>query len=83
MDCTCALSGELGPVNGTSLIWVCRYRSTLHRVINAGDSDRYSVPCFYHGDMKTKNPFKPNSADTETVKEHIRKKFDTSYGSSK
>lgn len=56
------------------------YRSTLHRVINAGDCDRYSVPCFFHGNLQSTNPFKPSDAGKETVEEHIRKKFDLSYG---
>lgn len=56
-----------------------RYNSTLHRVINAGDGDRYSVPCFYQGDLNSTNPFKPGD-DGETVEQHIRRKFDSSYG---
>lgn len=56
-----------------------RYSSTLHRVINAADGDRYSVPCFYHGDMIATNPFNPRD-DSETVEQHIRRKFDSSYG---
>ncbi|EMD00770.1 hypothetical protein BAUCODRAFT_29134 [Baudoinia panamericana UAMH 10762] len=55
------------------------YNSTLHRVINASDGDRYSVPCFYQGDLNATNPFKPGAGD-ETVEEHIRRKFDSSYG---
>jgi isopenicillin N synthase-like dioxygenase len=56
------------------------YRSTLHRVINSGDSHRYSVPCFYEGDYKATNPFDPSQKGGETVEEHIRRKFDLSYG---
>lgn len=56
------------------------YSSTLHRVINASDEDRYSVPCFYHGDLNATNPFKLGEANGETVEEHIRRKFDQSYG---
>ena len=57
-----------------------KYSSTLHRVVNASDGDRYSVPCFYHGDMGATNPFKPGDDSGETVEDHIRKKFDKSYG---
>ncbi|KAK0364339.1 hypothetical protein LTR91_002841 [Friedmanniomyces endolithicus] len=56
-----------------------KYNSTLHRVVNASDGDRYSVPCFYHGDLSATNPFKPGDG-SETVEEHIRRKFDISYG---
>ncbi|KAK1088853.1 hypothetical protein LTR48_001142 [Friedmanniomyces endolithicus] len=56
-----------------------KYSSTLHRVVNASDGDRYSVPCFYHGDLSATNPFKPGDG-SETVEEHIRRKFDNSYG---
>lgn len=57
-----------------------QYSSTLHRVINAADGDRYSVPCFYQGDLSATNPFKPDDDGGETVEEHIRRKFDQSYG---
>ncbi len=56
------------------------YSSTLHRVINAAVGDRYSVPCFYQGDLRATNPFKPGEKDGETVEAHIRRKFDQSYG---
>ena len=56
------------------------YSSTLHRVINASDGERYSVPCFYQGDLGATNPFKPDVAGGETVEEHVRRKFDQSYG---
>jgi len=57
-----------------------RYSSTLHRVINISGGDRYSVPCFYQGDLSATNPFKPGDESSETVEEHIRRKFDQSYG---
>ena len=57
-----------------------QYSSTLHRVINAADGDRYSVPCFFHGDLSATNPFKAGQSGGETVEEHIRRKFDQSYG---
>lgn len=56
------------------------YRSTVHRVVNAAGDDRYSVPCFYEGDFSAKNPFDPDDTSGETVEEHVRKKFDSSYG---
>lgn len=56
------------------------YRSTLHRVINSGGTDRYSVPCFYEGDYAATNPFDSSQKGGETVEEHIRRKFDLSYG---
>jgi isopenicillin N synthase-like dioxygenase len=57
-----------------------QFSSTLHRVINAADGDRYSVPCFYQGDLRATNPFNPEDESGETVEMHIRKKFDQSYG---
>lgn len=56
------------------------YRSTLHRVINAAEGDRYSVPCFYEGDFRATNPFDPGDKNGETVEEHVRRRFDSSYG---
>lgn len=57
-----------------------KYNSTLHRVVNTSGGDRYSVPCFYQGDLSATNPFKPECDSGETVGEHIRRKFDESYG---
>ncbi|KAK4548638.1 hypothetical protein LTR36_009549 [Oleoguttula mirabilis] len=57
-----------------------RYNSTLHRVVNISGDDRYSVPCFYQGDLSATNPFKPGECSGETVEQHIRRKFDQSYG---
>lgn len=56
-----------------------KYSSTVHRVINKAGGDRYSVPCFYHGDVGATNPFKSDGGG-ETVEQHIRRKFDASYG---
>ena len=56
------------------------YRSTLHRVINAADGDRYSIPCFWHGDLSATNPFRPGDTRGETVEDHVKQKFDQSYG---
>ncbi|KAK3053498.1 hypothetical protein LTR09_005667 [Extremus antarcticus] len=57
-----------------------RYSSTVHRVINIAGGDRYSVPCFYQGNMGATNPFKPDEVGEETVEMHLRRKFDASYG---
>ena len=57
------------------------FASTVHRVINAAGGERYSVPCFYHGDLRARNPFQADEGEGgETVEEHIRRKFDASYG---
>ena len=85
--------GEWMPVPATEDVFVVnmgdlvqkwtggKYASTLHRVINAAGGDRYSVPCFYHGDLGATNPFRLDGDESgETVEEHIRRKFDASYG---
>lgn len=57
------------------------YRSTVHRVVNASSGkSRYSVPCFYEGNFNATNPFDPEDDGGETVEEHVRRKFDASYG---
>ena len=56
------------------------YSSTVHRVVNGGEGDRYSVPCFYQGDLRATNPFRDGEKGGETVEMHIRGKFDQSYG---
>lgn len=57
------------------------YRSTVHRVVDVGNMDRYSIPFFYHGNLATE--LKPldgrDCADAITVEEHIREKFRKSY----
>lgn len=57
-----------------------RYKSTLHRVINKSGDERYSVPCFYQGDLDATNPLGPREFSGETVEQHIRGKFNESYG---
>ncbi|WPG98488.1 Hypothetical protein R9X50_00127900 [Acrodontium crateriforme] len=57
-----------------------RYKSTLHRVVNKSGDERYSIPCFYQGDLAATNPFKPGEDGGETVEQHIRGRFDESYG---
>ena len=56
-----------------------KYSSTLHRVINGSGGERYSIPCFYHGDLKATNPFNPGDGGGETVEDHVRGKFNLSY----
>ncbi|KAF2772975.1 putative 2OG-Fe(II) oxygenase family oxidoreductase [Teratosphaeria nubilosa] len=60
-----------------------KYNSTLHRVINVSGDERYSVPCFYQGDLSGTNPFRPEDKSGETVEQHIRKKFEKSYALAK
>jgi isopenicillin N synthase-like dioxygenase len=59
------------------------YRSAVHRVLNVSETDRYSVPFFYLGNLKTK--LKPldgsGDRDGETVEEHIRGQFGKTFGS--
>jgi isopenicillin N synthase-like dioxygenase len=57
-----------------------KYSSTLHRVRNISGGDRYSIPCFYEGDLSATNPFRPENKSGETVEQHVRKKFERSYG---
>ncbi|KAF7187408.1 2-oxoglutarate-dependent dioxygenase tropC [Pseudocercospora fuligena] len=57
-----------------------KYRSTVHRVVNRSGDERYSVPCFYEGNFKATNPFDTADCSTETVEDHVRRKFDSSYG---
>ncbi|CZR68452.1 related to gibberellin 20-oxidase [Phialocephala subalpina] len=58
-----------------------RYRSTVHRVVNVGREDRYSIPFFYHGNLATEmRPLDGSEcADAVTVEDHIRGKFRKSY----
>ncbi|KAF2801457.1 2og-Fe oxygenase family protein [Mytilinidion resinicola] len=59
------------------------YRSNLHRVRNMGGGDRYSVPFFFDGNMKTKlAPFDGGELDGEilTVEEHMHERFRTTAG---
>ena len=57
------------------------YRSAVHRVINTGESHRYSVPFFYHGNMEFKLRPLDGSDDARaiTVEQHIQNKFKESY----
>jgi len=59
-----------------------RYRSTLHRVINEGNSERYSVPFFFDGNLDCR--LVPFDGEVEgetviTVAEHMRERFASTY----
>jgi isopenicillin N synthase-like dioxygenase len=58
------------------------YKSNLHRVINSGNEERYSMPFFYDGNLECKlAPF--DGSETEgrilTVEEHMTERFSTTY----
>ncbi|KAF4636913.1 hypothetical protein G7Y89_g1178 [Cudoniella acicularis] len=58
-----------------------QYRSTIHRVLDVGKTDRCSIPFFYHGNLSTSVKLLDgsDSADAITVEEHIGGKFRKSY----
>jgi isopenicillin N synthase-like dioxygenase len=60
------------------------YKSTMHRVINKGSGDRYSMPFFFDGNAEVKlNPLDgsaPPDGDAPTVLEHMAERFGTTYG---
>lgn len=60
-----------------------RYRSAVHRVLNRSSKHRYSVPFFFNGNLSFK--LRPldgsDDANAISVEEHIKRKFDQSYGS--
>ncbi len=63
-----------------------KYRSNLHRVMNKGGSDRYSVPFFFDGNVDC--VLKPlDGSDTEgqylTVEQHMKERFASTYGRGK
>lgn len=60
--------------------WTNRSHDSTLRVANVSGDDRYSVPCFYEGDLSSKNPFDAGNKSREAVEMHIRRKFDGSYG---
>ncbi len=53
------------------------YKSAVHRVVNVSETDRYSVPFFYHGNLTTKLAPLDGSGEgkQETVEEHIIGRF--------
>ncbi len=61
-----------------------RYKSSLHRVINKGEKDRYSVPFFFDGNVNcVLKPLDGSAGKSLTVEEHMRERFATTYGSGK
>jgi isopenicillin N synthase-like dioxygenase len=64
-----------------------RYRSTVHRVVNASGRERYSVPFFYSGNFTHKVECIPTClapADTTkysptTVEAHMREMYGRTY----
>jgi isopenicillin N synthase-like dioxygenase len=58
------------------------YRSNVHRVINSGMEDRYSVPFFFDGNPTCKlTPFDGSEPDGPvlTVEEHMNKRIASTY----
>lgn len=59
------------------------YKSSLHRVLNFGTKDRYSVPFFFDGNMECRlDPFDGSEIDggAATVEEHMLERFASTYG---
>jgi len=57
-----------------------RYRSSVHRVINKGAGDRYSVPFFFDGNLDTRlSPLDGGPGPALTVEEHMLERFATTY----
>lgn len=68
-----------------------RYKSGLHRVVNRGGKDRYSVPFFYDGNVDcvlrpldgkgmAEDGGKVGGGKWPTVEEHMRWRFASTYG---
>jgi isopenicillin N synthase-like dioxygenase len=59
------------------------YKSNVHRVINKGVGDRYSVPFFFDGNADTKlaplDGGEPMGGKVLTVEEHMLERFGTTY----
>ncbi|KAH6678479.1 2og-Fe oxygenase family protein [Halenospora varia] len=65
-----------------------RYKSGLHRVVNRGGKDRYSVPFFFDGNVEcVLNPLDGGEVvgggRALSVEEHMRERFGTTYGRGK
>ncbi|PVH86101.1 2og-Fe oxygenase family protein [Cadophora sp. DSE1049] len=63
-----------------------KYKSNLHRVVNRGGSDRYSVPFFFDGNVDcVLKPLDGSNADGEhlTVEQHMKERFASTYGRGK
>jgi len=63
------------------------YKSSLHRVVNRGGKDRYSVPFFFDGNVDcVLRPLDGRVVEGErylTSGEHMRERFGTTYGRGK
>lgn len=61
------------------------YKSALHRVVNEGGVDRYSIPFFFDGNMGTRLvPFgEEEGGEGITVEEHMLERFTSTYGRGK
>lgn len=67
-----------------------KYKSGLHRVVNRGGKDRYSVPFFFDGNVDcVLRPLDLKDGEGEggkqwmTVEEHMRERFQSTYGRGK
>jgi isopenicillin N synthase-like dioxygenase len=68
-------------------IWMSgKYKSRLHRVVNRGGKDRYSVPFFFDGNVEcVLRPLDLKDGEKAgekwvTVEEHMRERFGSTYG---
>ncbi|KAK7537202.1 uncharacterized protein J3D65DRAFT_624737 [Phyllosticta citribraziliensis] len=61
------------------------FKSNLHRVLNLGDADRYSVPYFFDGclDARLKRLDGADEDRILTVEEHMLERFATTYSVAK
>lgn len=65
-----------------------RYKSGLHRVVNRGENDRYSVPFFFDGNVEcVLRPLDGGEVKGGgvplTVEGHMRERFSSTYGRGK
>ncbi|KAK8234350.1 hypothetical protein HDK77DRAFT_429064 [Phyllosticta capitalensis] len=61
------------------------FKSNMHRVLNLGDADRYSVPYFFDGclDARLRRLDGTDEERILTVEEHMLERFATTYGAKK
>ncbi|KAH7057275.1 hypothetical protein B0J12DRAFT_408447 [Macrophomina phaseolina] len=61
------------------------FKSNVHRVLNLGEEDRYSVPYFFDGclDAKLARLDGKDEGKVLTVEEHMLERFTTTYGRGK
>ena len=64
-----------------------RYKSSLHRVVNRGGKDRYSVPFFFDGniecELKPLDGSEVPGGKVLTVEGHMRERFSSTYARGK